>query len=267
MDHGSQDPDAVTLMQMQHALFIVGTQHLFLVHMTNFAMDCHRYQVILRVEIPDDVKTTFLEDRERHPDCWYIIGNTAADKMNLTEIKRGARTSFTGSIWRCMPKEITNEDWPWDGAPTVAESFEVRISQVVYFRRFDYNLNRPNTLTYVLFGAGHEAHLNHYQVKPPEFDHVVTLSEAPAWLPTGALEAGLTVNFPDIPADPNDPEGTGVYCSDPLEPGTHYVQYGGYGPGRAITIDRTIWFGTWPVNKTDPCPGREKPPCDKLPGE
>lgn len=268
MDHGQSDTDGVELPKMQHALFMVGTQHLFLVHMTNFSIDCHRYQAIFRAEIPDDIKALWLEDRKRHPTDWYIVGNDATDPINLTEIKRGARSTFTGSMWRCMPAEITNPNWPWDGAPTVADSFEVRVTQVVYFRRFDFNQNNPNTLTYILFGAGHEAHLNHYQVKEPEFDHVLTLSEAPAWLPPEALEVSIPVNFPDLPAVPGGRlGGKGVYCTDPLEPGTHYVQYGGYGPARPITIDRTIWFGTFPVNSSEPCPDAERDPCSKIPGE
>jgi hypothetical protein len=174
--------------------------------------------------------------------------------MSLPDIKRGKRGSFTGSIWRGWPSTTGTEHWPWANEPPVVEGFEVTIDQVVYFRHFDFNLNYPITLTYILFGAGNEAHLHHYQVKQPEFDHVVTLTEAPNWLPTEALEAGMPVNFRDIPASPGGREaGQAVYCSDPLKQGTHYVQFSGYGPGRPITIDRTVWFGTFPVQEEDPC--------------
>ncbi len=252
--HGDHDGDTILMPSHQHALVIVGTQQLFLVHMTNMWTGCHQYQAIFRIHVPADVKSEYLKDRNRHRTDWYIIGNTKDDLMSLPEIKRGKRTSFTGSIWRGLPSSEGTESWPWANEKPVIESFKVTIDQVVYFRHFDFNLNYPNTLTYILFGAGDEAHLNHYQVKQPEFDHVVTLTEAPSWLPQTGLEAGMPINFPDIPASPGGRQlGQSVYCSNPLTRGTHHVQFAGYGPGRAITIDRSIWFGTWPVNEEDPC--------------
>lgn len=256
--HGQHgDGDAVTLPLAQHACVIVGIRHLFLVHMTNLWIDCHRYQAILRVKLPADVKQAFLDDRKAHPTEWHIVGNESSDLVSLPDIQRGKRTSFTGSLWRGLPdpKYPGTPDWPWATQPPVIGGFEVQIEHVVYFRRFDFNLNYPNTPTYILFGAGDEAHLHNYQVKQPEYDHVVTLSGAPKWLPPAALEAGVPVNFPDIPASPggHGTAGRAVHCTDPLSPGTHYVQYGGLGPRRALTVDRTVWFATWPVNEKDPC--------------
>lgn len=260
--------ETVPYMKMQHALFLLGTEHLFLVHMTNFNFDCHRYQAVFRVEIPAHVRETYFDDRARHPTDWYVVGNTEQDLLNLTEIQRGARTSFRGSLWRCMPERMGSEHWPWKGAPTVAEDFEVEIVRTVYFRRFDFNLNPPNTATYILFGEGSEAHLDHYQVKEPEYDHVLTLSEAPAWLPKELLEAGIPVNFPDIPATPGGALAAGaVHCTDPIPAGTHYVQYGGLGPGRPITVERTVWFCTQIVNSAPPCPDGPTDPCSQLPAE
>lgn len=254
--HGHVTPlhDAVTLHRSQHALFLVGTQHLFLVHMTNMWTECHQYQFIARARVPPDIKERYLEDRNRHPTDWYIVGNDAEDLISLPDIQRGRRTSFKGSLWRGFPKIGGTDDWPWANEPATIAHFDVEVERVVYFRHFDFNFNQPNTLSYLLFGRGDEAHLQHYQVKQPDFDHVLTLSKAPAWLPEEALEAGMHVNFPDIPAVPHGKDcWQGVHCTNPLKDGTHYVQFAGYGPTRPISVDRTVFFDTFPVNKSNPC--------------
>ena len=176
------DNGSVPFPKHQHAFFIVGTEHLFLVHMTNMWIDCHLYQFILEIGVPEDVKQRYLDDRKRHPTDWYIIGNEHDDTMSLPNIQRGQRTSFRGSIWRGWPTKKGSPHWPWSNDDPVIKGFEVQVKRIVCFRHFDFNFNNPNTLSYILFGKGNEAHMQHYQVKQPEFDHVVTLAEAPEWL-------------------------------------------------------------------------------------
>jgi hypothetical protein len=262
-EHAKPNDDAVSLPRSQHAFFVVGTQHLFLVHQTNMWIDCHQYQFIARARIPPDAKQRFLEDRNRHPTDWYIVGNDADDLISLPDIQRGKRTSFTGSIWRGWPKNEGTPHWPWAKDEPIVGHFDVEVERIVHFRHFDFNFNPPNTLSYILFGRGDEAHLQHYQVKQPDFDHVLTLSKAPAWLPEEALEAGMHVNFPDIPAVPGGVDcGQAVHCTNPLKNGTHHVQFAGYGPTRPITVDRTLFFGTFPVNEVDPCRSPKGPAQD-----
>jgi hypothetical protein len=59
----------------------------------------------------------------------------------------------------------------------------VTIERVVYFRHFSMSFQPPDPLTYVLFGFGDEAHMTNCQTKEPDFDHIVSLAEAPDWLP------------------------------------------------------------------------------------
>lgn len=250
---GGADPNTVSMMQSQHACFIVGTQALFLVHMANSWIDCHRYQMVLRITIPDDVKQRFLDDRKRHPGEWYIIGNLAENLLSLPDIKRGAVRSFQASLWRGWPANEGSPSWPWADTPPVISTFEVTIDRVVWFRRFDFNEDWPRTAGYVLFGEGDEAHINHSPIKQPDFDHVASLAVAPAWLPKPLLEAGVPINFPTIPAVPGGAScREAVHTSNPIADGTHSVQYGGFGPGRPIEVARTVFFGTWPFNRTDP---------------
>ena len=103
--------------------------------------------------------------------------------------------------------------------------------------------------------------MGHYQTREPDFDEVVTLVEAPPWLPAELLEAGVHVNFPDLRATP-------VFCSSPLLNEDYKVRYSGQKPmppGHGhksvvapdglypLKIDRSLWFSTKVTNAKDPC--------------
>jgi hypothetical protein len=252
---------------MQHAFIVTGDETLFLVHMTNMWLQPHVYQVIVRVRLPDAVKSMYDADRREHPGAWYIVGNAASDKLIIPDIARRAKTSFRGALWRGWPDpgKPGTPDWPWANTPHVAADFDVEIENVVYYRRFDFNLERPGSLTYVLFGKGNEAHLQSYQTKQPDFDHILTLAARPAWLQAELLESGVHVNFPRIPSVPEPaesasgqgPAGADVYCHPPIKGGTYPVRLSGDGPERPLTIAREVFFSTFPVNAKDPCRSSE----------
>jgi hypothetical protein len=247
---------------MQHAFFVVGAETLFLVHMTNMWMEEHRYQCILRIGVDDGTKRELAALRKTYPDDWFIVGNHADSKFLIAQLNSGAVKSFSAGIWRGWFKVFGDHHWPWSKTDPVIEKIHVTVEQVVWYRPFDFNLERPRTLTYYLFGKGSEAHLQNYQVKQPDFDHVVTLKAAPSWLPAETLEAGTHVNFLNIPAVPGGsiepvpgpviPRRYDVHVSDPLRPGPHHVQYCGNGPPRELYVERTVFFGTFPVNNPDP---------------
>ncbi len=266
-DPGQGAPQAlVPMMSNQHAFFIVGSQTFFLVHMINTWMDCHRYQVVLRVTLPEASKREFLSDRRQHPHDWYVVGNLESDLIALPNVQRGACTSYQANIWRGWPTNQGSEHWPWaNDKPVLAQPFKVNIDRVVYFRRLDFNADYPRTTSYVLFGEGDEAHINHCPVKQPDYDHVASLRSAPDWLPKPLLEAGVPVNFPQIPAVPGgDACREAMHESNPLSDGRGTVQYAGFGPKRPIHIERTVFFGTWPFNRTN----QNEPwaPCGLEPG-
>lgn len=116
----------------------------------------------------------------------------------------------------------------------------------MYYRHFDFNLDYPNSLTYLLFGSGEEAHLYHYQTKEPDFDQVLSLAAAPTWLSPMILEAGVHVNVPTLHNIP-------VPCSNPLINPIYQVQYGGGPTQYAISVGRNLWFCTKITNEYDPC--------------
>jgi hypothetical protein len=253
----------------RHAFVMAGAKTLYLCHLTMLHMECHMYQVVLRVSLRDDAMAAYLADAAKNPENTYFLGNRADDLMSIPDIGGGTRTNFVGTIWRGIPDRPVSEGWPWAGHDEliVLDNVVVTVERVVQYKHFDFNQEYPHTLTYLMFGSGEEAHLYHQQTRIPDFDSVVSLTERPAWLAHNLLAAGVPVNFPAFPSRPSD--GCPVYCNHPIRTGLHRVQYGGPRPaqedsrepgprtaGFPVNVGRTLWFNTKVTNMTDPCEGR-----------
>ncbi len=243
----------------QHAFVMLGTKTLFLCHLTMFIMEEHRYQLVMRVSLPDYVYREYLHERKTHPVTTYFLGNSEQDLMSVPELQTGVRTGFIGDVFRGIPDPSPADnpeyphykEWPWKGVTPAISHIPVTIERIVYYRHFDFNLNYPNELTYVLFGRGDEAHLTHYQTKEPDFDHVISLAEAPDWLPSQQLEAGVHVNIPGM-------LGNRASCSNPLTDASYRVQYAGISLEKCDSIIK-IGFNHWCTTKV--VNSKEKDPC------
>ena len=225
---------------------MTGLNTLFLCHLTMLHMEEHKYEVVLGAALEEDVMGRYVADSREHPGATYFLGNSERDPLTMPALKTGRRVGFLGDVYRGIPEKPHYHEWPWKGEQPLLANVEVTVERVVAYRHFDLNLEYPRSLTYLLFGAGLEAALYHYQTREPDFDHVVALTEAPSWLPSEQLEAGIHVNFPALRSTP-------PYCESPLRERTYDVQYEGVDPPRKISIARSVWFSTKITNVDDPC--------------
>ena len=246
----------------RHAFTIVGESALFLVHMTMFMMEEHAYQFILHIRLAEAATRLLSELRRANSRTTFFLGNTAADLLTVPELQTAQRRSFRADIFCGIPWSHTYEFWPWRGIRPAIRDVPVAVERVVYFRKLDLNLNRPLTPTYLMFGQDNEAHLHNLQIKPPEYDHVVSLSRRPEWIDSTRLDAGMPVSFPTLSAAP---DGWRVPCKDPLPPGGYLVKYRGLPELRVVEVDRTWWFSTKVVNPENPCAACDPEPSLEIP--
>ncbi len=244
-DMSKESPDAGPT---QHAFVMLGKETLFLCHLTMFHDEQHRFQIVLRAQLPAYAMAAYLGDFAAHPNETYFLGNSEQDLITMPELQSGLRTSFIADIFRGIPQRHVYRTWPWKHEVPVVKSVRLTVERVVYSRHFDFNLNYPDTLTYVVFGSGTEAHLTHYQVKEPDYDHVLSLKAVPSWLPAIVLEAGVHLNFPALKTGDTP-------CENPLRDGEHDVHYAGMPPVHRVIVGPTRWFSTKIVNAVDPCAG------------
>lgn len=245
--HRGDKSAGIPYTKSQHAFVMMGHATLFLWHLTMLHMEEHEFEFVLRATLTPDAAKKWEADRKQHPDETYFLGNVETDLMTIPELATGERTTFTASIWAGIPVKHHYKTWPWKNVKPIVADTPLTIERVVAFRHFDLQQNYPESLTYLLFGAGTEAHMGHVQTREPDFDEVVTLMKAPEWLPAPLLEAGVHVNFPGMRATP-------VYCSSPFLDENYKVQYCGQAPAvYPLQIDRSLWFSTKVTNAKDPC--------------
>jgi hypothetical protein len=245
MDDMPQTPDRdrpspISDAPDQHGFVMMGTETLFLDHLAMFPMVNHRYQAILRVTVPPYAMAQYVSDRTANPSIVYILGNSQFDLMTLPAIHTRERTSFVADIFRCAPQDPNT-------TPPLLHNVRVEIVQVIVCRPFDNLFDYPPMLTYILYGAGNEAHLSHYMSREPDFQHCLDLKSTPDWLSPLNLESGVTINFPALKRGE-------LPCANPFTQSSYSVLRGGQASGGGLVqIGNTYWFDTLALNATNPC--------------
>ena len=252
------DPSRVDEMPTQHAFIMMGRQTLFISHLTMYGMEEHNFQIVLQARLPSEAMRQYCEDRKAHVNNTYFLGNSPSDLFTVPDMSSGLRTSFVADIFRGMPQLKKYESWPWADQTPVIRGVPLEIERVVYFRHLSMTFEAPTTITYMLFGAGNEAHMTNYQTKIPDFDQVISLAEAPSWLTSTQLRSGVHVS-----SNAQRTANT-IPCADPLPTSNettsadYMVKYRGTEPDRPIKLGYHHWFCTKVCNdpEPDPCAGQ-----------
>lgn len=211
----------------RHAFVLVGENQLFGVHMTQYHCELHKYQIILKLKLPNEpdtpgaptIYTEYLKLRELYPDDTFVLCNAKNPEHGvpypdnreycIPDLGSGRITEFTANIFqgfRPISKEQEAKDvhyFPWDEQycnPVLGE-FTVQVERIVLFRPFDHLEVLPTYARYFLFGDGDsdECHMTNLQtaslitsafeppVFGPDYDHVLSLASRPDWLEQDAL--------------------------------------------------------------------------------
>lgn len=261
----------------QHAFVLVGKEQLFGVHMTQYHCEIHKYQVILKLSLPEEIHQEYRALRELNPNDTYVLCN-AKNNKNMKEgevrefcvpdIGAGMVKTFTANIFQGMrpltPEEIESDEhfFPWARKYAKASigEFEVTVERVVTYRPFDHIHAMPAYATYLLFGDSKsgETHMtnlqtaalltSHYEpeVFGTDYDHIMSLAERPDWLNQDAmLESGIVVTTPIVRlSDPQTGLPT-IPAVSPFAQGTTIeVLYRGIGPVRRVMAGPTYLYCT-----------------------
>jgi hypothetical protein len=215
-----------------HNYFMFGSKTLYVEHMPMFTEEKHMYQVILRVALPDAVMRAYRARQGPHRPPWNLVNNK---RYTLPQLKAGTLTSIPVDVYA----DYSNADAAPVGDP-VASNVPLKVLEIVHFRHFDFNIPRPQHLTYLLFGRGGEAHLSHYIARDPDFQHIVTLKSVPRWLSSDQLAAGVSICLTDAQSQPSP-------GASPLQKKSYQVLFQGRTDAKA-TLDlngaSSIWFST-----------------------
>lgn len=281
-------------MRHQHAFVIVGNEQLFGVHMTQYHCELHKYQIIVKFSVDDGIRQQFAEVRKHAPrDTFMLVnqdGKPVKDlfgEFSIPELANGTVKKFKGDIFQGVPPfpEGAAADphfIPWQAKYTkpVFPDLEVEVERIVLFRPFAHHTDLPPFATYFLFGKNQEAHMTNLQtaalatnsfepaVFGPDYDHVMSLQQAPEWLDKPLLEAGIVVTAPKIAlVDPDSRKPT-IPCDNVFEEGESVeVLYRGMGERLQVTAGPTFLQFTAVCNGPEGSAYTDKVmPCNDNPG-
>ncbi len=192
-----------------HNMMLVGENTAFASHLPMFQglnragteyVAPHRYQVILEVTFSKDgrdVTQLYLDDRKRNPRVkMYTIGPTNEFVLpTLFEPGSQPRSNrFMATVFR---GHLERRGVPVSGLDSVV----VNVRRVIHASRFDPAAQRPQRLSYILFGKGGELFLAHSITRPPDFDQILSVRVDGHAFTDDELARGVGVTVPDRPDD------------------------------------------------------------------
>jgi hypothetical protein len=188
-----------------HNMLVVGHDTIFLSHLPMFDgvnatrtafTSPHRYQVILQAEFArggKSVDDVYAGDRRGNPGVkMYTLRpeDFILSRLFTPDVERPMLNAFTATVFR---GHLERGGQQIDDLANV----NVHIKKVAHGRIFDPTNDKPDKLTYIVFGAGQELYLTHYVAKPPDFDQVVSVKSEGHQLTADELDRGVEVVFPD----------------------------------------------------------------------
>jgi len=178
----------------RHNMAVVGRSRLYLSHLPMF-MAPHDAQLVLEAELERDgqsLMSTWSDERASHPE--RRLYTMFPDKFQLSSLYRPdppARSSFRASFFRGHLER---------GGELIPELDQVTVNvrSVIYAQQFG-TADKPDELTYFLFGAGPERFLAHVIRAAPDFDQLLSVRVGGSPPSEEELGLGVQVVLPDRP--------------------------------------------------------------------
>jgi hypothetical protein len=190
-----------------HNMMVVGNGTVFLSHLPMFGglnkrgdtyRTPHRFQVILEATFAKNggnVQSIYTRDREANPSVMMYTLNPEC--FVLSDLfPSGSQTpslsSFKGTVFRGHLER---------GGRAIGqlEDVDVVVKNVIHARMFDPSTEKPDRLTYILFGKGQDLFLAHWISKPPDFDQLMSVSLEFRPFSDDELDRGIEVVFRERP--------------------------------------------------------------------
>jgi hypothetical protein len=156
----------------------------------------HRYQVILEVVFTQDgksVQDVYAEDRRKNPHVkMYTLSpeRFVLSRLFTPDPQQPMLNTFRAMVFR---GHLERGGQQIEGLANVL----VHVKKVIHARKFDPTADKPDKLTYLLFGRGQELFLAHRITKPPDFDHILSVEVNDHQLTDEDLNRGVELVFLD----------------------------------------------------------------------
>jgi hypothetical protein len=165
-------------------MIIFGKEKIYASHLPLFHSP-HNYQIILELELDKTAGQKFIADQLEHPE--FTTYTIEPERFILTD-KILSRGSFKANLYRGHFER---------GGIKIADSISIKISTIIYFRKFDETEKKLPHSAYLLFGNSKEQFAVHQISNKPDFEQIIQVK-------TGSVKNNCdTVIFSEV----NEPVG------------------------------------------------------------
>lgn len=192
-----------------HGMLVLGSESVYVSHLPMF-MPQHRYQGIWEVSFGAEGDKAYRAERARPENAKQIFTLNPLERFRLPELTQ-TRKSFQADIF------LGHFERP--GNKRILKNVKVTLQRQVHWHPFRNSHERPEALTYLLFGKGKELFLAHWISLAPNFDQIVSVTPSKPLdeIPEGAqiviakrgdssdLKAGESVSGMMIAGRPEQP--------------------------------------------------------------
>jgi hypothetical protein len=156
--HGSMVADKPSV----HGMLIFGTEKIYASHLPLFHTP-HNYQIILELELDKTAKQKFIKDQQLHPE--FTIYTIEPERFILPD-KINSKGSFKANLYRGHFER---------GGVKIADSIGIKMSAVIYFKKFDTAEVRRSDAAYLLLGNSKEQFAIHEIRNKPDFEQIIQI--------------------------------------------------------------------------------------------
>jgi hypothetical protein len=160
-----------------HGMLVLGSETLYASHLPMF-MDQHRYQGIWEISFGEKGDKVYRAERARPENAKLIFTLNPLELFRLPELTQ-TRKSFRADVF------LGHFERP--GHKRILQDVKVTLRQQVHWHPFRNSHERPEPLTYLLFGKGDELFLAHWISLAPNFDQIVSVTPSK---PLGEIPEG-----------------------------------------------------------------------------
>jgi hypothetical protein len=144
-----------------HGMVFFGSEKIYASHLPMFHSP-HDYQVILELELPENARKIYLENKKNHSETVYTL---EPEKFVLPEMIKNPK-AFKVNIFRGHFER---------GGLQIAENEIVTIKKVIYFRKFNSADKSPEKYQFLIIGNANEQFAIHYISEKPDFDQIFAI--------------------------------------------------------------------------------------------
>lgn len=147
-----------------HGMLVLGAERIYASHLPMFTPQ-HRYQGIWQVSFGEEGDRSYREAQAANADVIFTLAPN--ETFRLPELT-GSRGSFRADVY------VGHFERP--GHRKLLDDVTVTLDHQVHWHPFFPHHERPEQLTYVLFGNGDETYLAHWISAAPDYDQIVKVS-------------------------------------------------------------------------------------------